>query len=51
MIHRESRDRVALALRRYAVGRIANDDLDDMEVDWRDRGAVAVKQIAGSRRA
>jgi hypothetical protein len=46
MIHRESRDRLAEALRRYVSGHITNDDLDDVEVDWRDRGAVAVKEMA-----
>jgi hypothetical protein len=46
MIDRDSRDRLALALRRYASGRIHNDDLDGTKVDWRDRGAVAVKQMA-----
>src|SRR5262249_10627471 len=33
-------------LRRYVAGRISNDDLDDIAVDWRDRGAVAVRQAA-----
>ena len=46
MICRQSRDRLALALRRYVSGRITNDDLDSIQVDWRDRGAVAVKQRA-----
>jgi len=46
MICRQSRDRLALALRRYVAGRISNDDLDDIDVDWRDRGSVAVKQAA-----
>ena len=46
MICRQSRDRLALALRRYVTGRISNDDLDGIDVDWRDRGAVAVKQMA-----
>jgi len=46
MIHRDSRDRLAESLRRYVSGRITNDDLDDVEVDWRDRGAVAVKEMA-----
>ena len=27
-------------------GQITNDDLDKVTVDWRDRGAVAVKQMA-----
>lgn len=27
-------------------GQITNDELDDVEVDWRDRGAVAVKEMA-----
>ena len=46
MIDRQSRDRLAAALRHYVSGQISNDDLDDVEVDWRDRGAVAVKQMA-----
>jgi hypothetical protein len=46
MIQRESRDRLAEALRHYVSGQITNDDLDDIEVDWRDRGAVAVKEMA-----
>lgn len=46
MICRQSRDRLALALRRYVAGRLSNDELDCIHVDWRDRGAVAVKQMA-----
>lgn len=46
MICEQSRDRLALALRRYVAGRISNDDLDSVAVDWRDRGAVAVQQMA-----
>lgn len=46
MIHRESRNRLAEALRQYVSGRITNDDLDEVDVDWRDRGAVAVKEMA-----
>jgi len=46
MIHRQSRDALALAIRRYVSGRITNDDLDDIAVDWRDRGAAAVKEMA-----
>ena len=46
MIHRESRDRLALALRQYVSGRITNDDLADVIVDWRDRGAVYVYEMA-----
>jgi hypothetical protein len=46
VIHRDSRDRLAEALRRYASGHISNDELDEVEVDWRDRGAVAVKGMA-----
>ena len=44
MIDRKGRDRLALALRRYLIGRITNDDLEEVDVDWRDRGAMAVKQ-------
>jgi hypothetical protein len=46
MIHKPSRDALALALRRFAAGRIHNDALDEIDVDWRDRGAVAVKEAA-----
>lgn len=46
MIDRPSRDRLSTALRHYVSGRITNDDLDEVEVDWRDRGAVAVKERA-----
>jgi len=46
MICEQSRNRLALALRRYVAERIYNDTLDEVEVDWRDRGAVAVKQAA-----
>lgn len=46
MIDRAGRDRLALALRRYVVGRITSDDLECVETDWRDRGARAVHQIS-----
>jgi hypothetical protein len=46
MVDRSSRDRLATALRQYVSSRITNDDLDDVKVDWRDRGAVAVKERA-----
>lgn len=46
MIDRASRSRLAEALRHYAAGRITNDDLFGVEVDWRDRGAVAVHEMA-----
>lgn len=46
MICRASRDRLATALRRYVSGRINNDELSDIRVDWRDRGAVAVQNAA-----
>jgi hypothetical protein len=46
MVDKPSRERLALALRRYVSGLITNDQLDDVEVDWRDRGAVAVKERA-----
>jgi hypothetical protein len=48
MIHRPSRDALPLALRRYVSGYITNDDLDSVDVDWRDRGAVAVQGMAWS---
>ena len=48
MIDREGRDRFALALRRYASGRIDSDALDEagLDADWRDRGLNAVCQMA-----
>lgn len=46
MICRQSRDQLALTFRRYVSGRISNDDLDEIAVDWRVRGAVAVKKAA-----
>jgi len=46
MIHRESRNKLAEALRHYVSGQVTNDDLDEIEVDWRDRGVVAVKEMA-----
>jgi hypothetical protein len=46
MIHRESRDQLAQALRQYTSGRVTNEDLDSIEIDWRDRGANAVKDMA-----
>lgn len=45
VIHRASRHQLALALRRYASRRLTYDELDSASVDWRDRGAVAVKQM------
>ncbi len=44
MIDRPSRDKLAEALRQYVSGRITNDTLDDIKVDERDNGAVAVKE-------
>jgi hypothetical protein len=46
VICEQSRDRLAQALRRYVAGRISNDDLDSVEIDWRDRGAAEVKRQA-----
>ncbi len=46
MIHRPSRNILAEALRQYVSGRITNDELDDIAIDWRDRGAIAVKEMA-----
>jgi hypothetical protein len=48
MVHRISRDSLVTALRQYVSGCVTNDDLDEVEVDWRDRGAVAIKQRAWS---
>ncbi|WP_373034219.1 hypothetical protein [Sulfurovum sp.] len=46
MIDRSSRDKLAEALRQYVSGRITNDVLDDIVIDKRDNGAVAVKSAA-----
>ena len=46
MIHRESRDRLAEALRHYVSGQITNDDLDSVIIDRCDRGAKAVQDAA-----
>lgn len=46
MIHRESRDRLAIALRHFVAGLITNDDLEDVDIDRRDRGAAAVQDIS-----
>jgi hypothetical protein len=44
MVHRPSRDRLALAIRRYVSGQITNYALDDVQVDPEDDGAVAVQE-------
>lgn len=46
MIDRESRNRLAEALRHCVSGQITNDDLDEVEIDRRDRGAHAVSSMA-----
>jgi len=46
MIDRKGRNRLALALRRYAIGRITSDELEEIETDWRDRGVRAVHQMS-----
>jgi len=48
VIDRHARDKLALALRRYAAKRITNDELEDA-VGWRseDRGVTAVQDMAG----
>lgn len=46
MIDRKSRDLLAVALRHYVARLITNDDLSEVEVDWRDRGAVAVREMS-----
>ena len=43
MIDRTSRNGLAAALRHYVSGVITNDDLDEVDVDWRDRGAAVIK--------
>lgn len=45
MIHRDSRNKLAEALRHYVSGQITNDDLESVIVDWRDRGAIAVQEM------
>ena len=42
MIDRTSRDKLALALRRYTSGKITNYELDDLELNYQD---TAVNQI------
>lgn len=37
---------MAQALRQYVSGHIHNDELDSVEVDWRDRGAVYIQEMA-----
>lgn len=46
MINRLSRDHLAEALRHYVAGRITNYELDEVDVDWRDRGAGMVQDRA-----
>ena len=46
MVDRSSRDKLAEALRQYVSGRITNDTLDDIKVDKKDHGAVAVKEAS-----
>lgn len=46
MIDRPSRNRLAETLRQYVSGQKTNEDVFDVSVDWRDRGAVAVWQMA-----
>lgn len=46
MVDRDSRNRLAQALRHYVSGRMTNDELDDVIVNWEDRGAVAVKEMS-----
>lgn len=46
MIDRKYRDKLAEALRHYVLGQITNDNLEDVSVDSRDRGAVAVQEMA-----
>ena len=42
MIDRISRDKLALALRRYVSGKITNDELDDLEISYQD---ITVKEL------
>lgn len=46
MVDRSSRDKLTEALRQYVSERITNDTLDDIKVDKRDHGVVAVKDAA-----
>jgi hypothetical protein len=46
MIDRNSRDKLALALRRYAAKRITNDELEDAVDHSQDRGIAAIQDMA-----
>lgn len=46
MIDRNSRDKLALALRRYAAKRITNDDLESAVGRSKDRGVQAIRDMA-----
>lgn len=46
MIDRNSRDALALALRRYAAKRISNDELEDAVGRSKDRGVLAIRDMA-----
>ena len=46
MIHRQSRDNLAQALRQFAAGLIINDELEDIQVDYRDHGVAAIHDIS-----
>jgi hypothetical protein len=46
MIDRNSRDKLALTLRRYAAKRITNDELESAVGNTKDRGVLAVRDMA-----
>ena len=46
MIDRDSRDKLAEALRQYASGRITNYALDDLQVNNQDQGVEAIRRAA-----
>lgn len=48
MVDRASRKRLGEELRHYVACLVTNYELDALEVDWRDSGAVAVKEYAWS---
>lgn len=46
MVDRDSRNRLAETLRHYVSGQVTNDDLADLDLNQKDRGAVAVYQMS-----
>ncbi|WP_292657881.1 hypothetical protein [Nitratifractor sp.] len=46
MIDRISRDKLAETLRQYVSGRVTNDALDNLEINTKDDGVIAIKDAA-----